>query len=227
MPISKTIVTPNGMVQVSRVEQAVLKRKMVQTGEPLQTVFEVAVNMYGSLEDAKNNTCIVWQEYPVIAVPEFAAGSDPFEVVEKALIAASEKFEGGAYVPLDEVTSLETAKALKWEQIKAQRTALEEGGFDIAGVGRFDSNKESQSKILGASLSAKIASDSGQPYEVNWTLTDNTVALLDAAAMIDVGFKLLAHLDAAHQRSRALYTEIQAAETVEAVNAITWQEVQA
>ena len=223
MPISKTIVTPNGMVQVSRVEQAILKRKLSAAGDgSMETVFEVHVNMYGSLEDAKRNTGIVWQEYPTITVPQFETGSEPFAVVEQALIDNTERFKGGTFTPMVEVTSLDSAKAIKWEQIKALRKVKEDSGFTIDGIGKFDSDKESRDKIVGAALAAKIASDASQPYLANWTLADNSVVPMDAAAAISLGFKLLAHLDSIHQRSRVLYGEIQAATTKEEVEAIQW-----
>jgi hypothetical protein len=82
---------------------------------------------------------------------------------------------------------LGTARAVKWAEIKAIRDQLESGGFELAAVGRFDSDAESRARIVGASMAAKIARDAGQPYSINWTLANNTTVELDADAVINVG----------------------------------------
>nr|WP_279088061.1 DUF4376 domain-containing protein [Comamonas thiooxydans] len=214
MTILKTLSTGNGLVNAHRIAKA----------EIVGLSLHLQVHMYPSPEDAANDLNLRWQEYPVLPLAVLDV-ADPWGSMERGLVAQADGLlSGGTYV-LDPVAGdLETAKALKWSEIKAERDQLECGGFDLAGVGRFDSDEESRNKIIGASLAAKIARDAGQTYAIAWTLADNTVAQLDADAIIGAGFAMLAHLDGIHQRSRALYAQIQSAETAEAVAAITWIE---
>ncbi len=148
---------------------------------------------------------------------------DPWGSLERGLVAQVDGvLEGGTFVADVAADDLGTARAVKWAEIKAIRDQLECGGFELANVGRFDSDAESRARIVGASMAAKIARDAGQPYSINWTLANNTTVELDADAVINVGFALLAHVDGIHQRSRALYAEIQAAEDAQAVASISW-----
>ncbi|MDR2297837.1 MAG: DUF4376 domain-containing protein [Comamonas sp.] len=221
MPIIKTISTGNGIAGAARVELAKLQRHIPGTDLSAPAGLEVQVHLYPTLADAHAGTNLQWQLYPALPVTAYDA-ADPFGSIERALIEAPGDFFGGAYAPDEVASTLDTAKACKWADMKATRDQLESGGFDLPGVGRFDSDEESRNKIIGASLAAKIARDAEQPYVIAWTLADNTVVQLDADGIIDAGFAMLAHLNAIHQRSRALYAQIQAAETLEAIAAIVW-----
>jgi len=221
MPIIKTISTGNGIAGAARVELAKLQRHIPGTDLSAPAGLEVQVHLYPTLADARAGTNLLWQLYPVLPVTAYDP-ADPFGSLERALIDAQGDFFGGTFAPEEVVTTLDTAKAVKWAEIKAIRDQLECGGFDLGGVGRFDSDEESRNKIIGASLAAKIARDAGQPYAIAWTLADNKVARLDADEIIGAGFAMLAHLNEIHQRSRALYVEIQAAEDAETVVSIAW-----
>ena len=61
-----------------------------------------------------------------------------------------------------------------------------------------------------------------KPSGGTWTLADNSTADLDAAGIIAVGFALLAHIDAIHQRSRALRQQIDSAQALQALAAVRW-----
>ncbi|MDR0261009.1 MAG: DUF4376 domain-containing protein [Comamonas sp.] len=208
----KTISTGNGLASSHRVVKA----------EILGDLLQLQVNMYPSVEDAEQDRNLRWQEYP--ALPLMVLDTrDPWGSIERALVEqAGGMFAGGTVVSAAPGDDLENAQARKWTEIKAERDALESGGFDLAGVGRFDSDAESRARIVGAAMAAKITRDAGQTYAIRWTLADNTTVELDADGVIDVGFALLAHTDGIHQRSRALYAQIQAAETTDAVEAIRW-----
>lgn len=212
MTILKIIPTPNGVTAAHRVVKS----------ELVGAILRLQVHMYPSADKA-DDTHLLWQEYPELPVVVLDA-QDPEGSLECALVAlAGGMFAGGTIVSAAAGNDLENAQARKWVEIKAERDALESGGFDLAGVGgRFDSDAESRARIVGAAMAAKIARDAGQAYAIRWTLADNTTVELDADGVIDVGFALLAHTDGIHQRSRALYAAIQAAETTEAVEAIRW-----
>ena len=214
MTILKAINTNNGMAGAHRVVKAEITDGKLQ----------LQVHMYLTAEDAANNQNLRWQEYPVLPLAALDV-QDPWGSLERGLVAqVGGLLEGGTFVADVAADDIGTAKAVKWAEIKAIRDQLECGGFELAGVGRFDSDAESRARIVGASMAAKIARDAGQTYGINWTLADNTTVELDADAVINVGFALLAHVDGIHQRSRALYAEIQAAEDAQAVAAISWAE---
>lgn len=212
MTVLKAINTNNGMAGAHRVVKAEIQDQGLQ----------LQVHMYLTAEDAANNQNLRWQEYPVLPLAALDV-QDPWGSLERGLVEqVGGLLEGGTFVADVAADDLGTARAVKWAEIKAIRDQLECGGFDLAGVGRFDSDAESRARIVGASMAAKIARDAGQPYAINWTLADNTTVELDADAVINVGFALLAHVDGIHQRSRALYAQIQSAEDAQAVAAINW-----
>ena len=214
MTILKSIHTGNGLTLAHRVIKA----------EILGATLQLQVHMYPTAEDAQADSNLRWQEYPAVPLATLDI-ADATGSMERALAAQAEGLFAGATVVADALADdLETAKARKWAEIKGERDRLETAGFDMPSVGRFDSDPESRNRIVGAVMAAKIAQDAGQAYSIDWTLANNTTAELDATAMIAVGFTLLAHIDATHQRSRVLYSQIQAAESVEAVAAITWAE---
>lgn len=214
MTILKTIPTPNGVSAAHRI----VKSEIVGLG------IKVQVHMYPSADQAQD-AHLLWQEYPVLPLSVLDV-QDPVGSLERALVGLAEGlFAGGEYVVDPAADDLETARARKWAQIKGLRDSLESGGFEVPGLGRFDSNAESRARIVGAAMAAKIAQDSGQAYSIRWTLADNTTVDLGAADVIAVGFALLAHTDGIHQRSRQVYDLIQAAETAEQVADIGWDEV--
>lgn len=212
MTVLKVVNTNNGMAGAHRVVKAEIADGKLQ----------LQVHMYLTAEDAANNQNLRWQEYPVLPLAALDV-QDPWGSLERGLVEqVGGLLEGGTFVADVAADDVGTARAVKWAEIKAIRDQLECGGFELAGVGRFDSDAESRARIVGASMAAKIARDAGQPYGINWTLADNTTVELDADAVINVGFALLAHVDGIHQRSRALYAEIQAAEDAQAVASISW-----
>ena len=211
MPILKPIPTPNGITAAHRIVKTEL------TG----TTLRLQVHMYPSLDQAED-AHLLWQEYPELPLAALDV-QDSVGSLERALAAQPDGlFAGATYVADAAVDDIETARARKWAEIKSARDAQECGGFDMPGIGRFDSDADSRARIVGAVTAAKIAQDAGQPYSITWTLADNSTADLDAAGIIAVGFALLAHIDAIHQRSRALREQIDAAQDSQVISAICW-----
>ncbi len=219
MPIAKVINTLNGTTNTHRVVAA----SFVE--DPGMPKFNLQVNSFATAEDAEEGVKVLWQEYAQAPATAFDP-VNPFGGFEQHLAEGTDtKYSGGTYFQAAVGTDLDVAKARKWEEIKAKRQQVETGGFDAAGLGRFDSDSESREKIIGAVTGAHIAQVAGQPFSIDWTLADNTPVTLGAGQMILVGLTLLAHIDQTHQKSRGLYAEIQAAETVEAVSAVVWDAV--
>ncbi len=145
---------------------------------------------------------------PTTAWPVPPTPGEVLHVVEGAL----------AWVNTDTV---EQARSRRWAVIKAQRDAVEFGGFTWDGSA-FDSDAQSQPRIMGAVQMATLAAAAGQSFGLAWTLADNSVRTLDGADMIAVGLALGAHVGTAHAIARTLREQIEAAATVEDVAAIDW-----
>lgn len=211
MPILKPIPTPNGITAAHRIVKTEL------TG----TTLRLQVHMYPSLDKAED-AHLLWQEYPELPLAALDV-QDPVGSLERALAAQPDGlFAGATYMADAAVDDIETARARKWADIKAERDRLECGGFDMPGIGRFDSDADSRARIVGAVTAAKIAKDTSQPFNVEWTLADNTAVMLDADQVISVGFAMLTHTTSTHEKGRNLRSAIVAAEDAESLDAITW-----
>lgn len=112
-------------------------------------------------------------------------------------------------------------KAAKWDEIKAARAAAEFGGFAWDGS-IFDCDELAQSRIQGGVLLAMQAEAVGAPFEIDWTLADNTVRTLAGAGMIAAGLAMGGHVSAQHEIARALRAAIDAALTAEQLEAVIW-----
>lgn len=132
-----------------------------------------------------------------------------FMAVNEAIILVSASSFG---LPLADLSIAEIRSAI-WDRIKARRDAMIDGGAPTPS-GAVDSYLEARMNIAGAVQAATIAQASAQAFTVNWTLLDNSVVVLDAAAMIAVGLAVLAHVNACHDRARALRDQINAAEDI-------------
>lgn len=117
--------------------------------------------------------------------------------------------------------TLDAVKAQRWAQIKAQRDAVEFGGFTWSGD-EFDSDAESQARIMGAVQMALIAAQAEQPFAIDWTLADNTVRSMSAADIVSAGLALGEHVAAAHGVARTLRAAIDACTTAAEVEAVAW-----
>jgi hypothetical protein len=112
---------------------------------------------------------------------------------------------------------LSLAKDARWAQIKSDRFIDEFGSFKWNGY-IFQCDEVSQRRIQGAVQLAMMSEN----FTIDWTLLDNTVITLTAQEMIEVGQHLAAHVNACHVKSRQLRTQIDAAESIDAINLIEW-----
>jgi hypothetical protein len=117
--------------------------------------------------------------------------------------------------------TLAAIKVARWAAIKAARDAAEFGGFAWDGSS-FDSDGQSQSRIMGATQLATLAAAAEQPFAIDWTLQDNTVRTLSGAEMIAVGMALGTHVATQHGIGRAVRAAIEEATTAEELEAIEW-----
>lgn len=108
--------------------------------------------------------------------------------------------------------TVEQAKSDKWALLKAERDALEIGGFEYDG-NIYDSDVVSQSRIIAA---AQL----GVPTV--WTLKDNTTIELTAQQLKELSQSLALHITSLHDRARIVRQLINEAETIEQSESITF-----
>lgn len=113
----------------------------------------------------------------------------------------------------DYSTDIEVFRTALKAKVKAKREAVINGGSDTPS-GRVDTDDVSRGKIAGASFVAFVAKSTSVPFTIEWTMQDNSFQALDADQMIAVGTAVAFHVNAAHDRARALQTELEAAPTV-------------
>lgn len=144
--------------------------------------------------------------------------------LEAAVIAApNSPFAGGSVGP-DLVTDLDTAKARRWAQLRAERNSRELGTFHWSGL-EFDADADAQRRLSAAGRRAAAALESDAPSWVSvldWTLADNTTVMLTAQNVLEVWAALDEHVARVHATARTLREQIEAAQTIEAVEAVTW-----
>lgn len=114
--------------------------------------------------------------------------------------------------------TLDGVKMRTWERIKAARSMAETADFACGGV-VYQADKD---RITGATQVALLAQAAGQPYSIDWTLSDNTQVTLDATGMISVGAALGEHIAKVFDIGRDLRGQIAAATSYEMLEAIVW-----
>lgn len=115
--------------------------------------------------------------------------------------------------PLDEI------KTLKWNEIKSARDKAEQAGCPYMGS-VLDSDSLSVQRINTAVQAAQVV---GESFAVDWTMQDNTVIHMTYADVLGMPAALAVFSNDLHQKARGLREQINEAETVEEVEAITWQ----
>lgn len=133
--------------------------------------------------------------------------------------------EAGALVPgLLDLRTLEERRAARWEQIKAARAAAETAPLPTP-YGTFDCDPVSQARIANAALLMQTQADQLQPGEaptVDFTRYDNSVVTLTAGQMVEVALRMGAQVQAAFATGRALREQLDAAATIEQIEAVAW-----
>ncbi|URI08921.1 DUF4376 domain-containing protein [Aquincola tertiaricarbonis] len=201
MPINKTMTAPNGAaVTYHKPGSAEVN---YQQGVAVVRVLSWA-NQASHDAAAGNNP--VWSWPITIAIADVAN-------VELA-ITTSGIFAGGSIVA-DLSGGLPARRARHWAFIKQQREAREYAGFTWDGS-TFDSDPDSRARITGAVIEAQAL---GPEFTRTWRLADNTLRVLDAKDMLEVGRALGAHVGRVFDIGNALYQQIQASDDPES---ITW-----
>ncbi len=113
--------------------------------------------------------------------------------------------------------TLDDLKKAQWSTIKQALTAAEYAGFTWDGS-TFDSDTLSQNRIMNHVTLAQMSPE----FVIDWTLADNTVRTLIREEMVAVGIALGVHVQTQFAKAQALRVLIDAANTVEEVEAVIW-----
>jgi len=119
-----------------------------------------------------------------------------------------------------EAVRLKLGKLALHEQVKQLRDHHTQAGVTVPPHGTFDSDPDSQRKISGSAVMAMLAIQNSEPFSLDWRLQDNSIVALDAMQMIAVGVAVGQHIAACQYCKNALDALIDAAEDVEALEAI-------
>lgn len=104
-----------------------------------------------------------------------------------------------------------------WGRIKRCRGEAEQVGVVWDGS-VFDSDTLSQSRITGAVSLAQLTPD----FSIVWVLKDNSTRILNQQEMLQVGVAFGQHVAAQFAKAALLRNRIEAANTIEELNAIEW-----
>lgn len=117
--------------------------------------------------------------------------------------------------------TLEMVKLDRRAQINSLRDNFEQAGFPYMDK-VIDSNPVSVQRITVAVQAAQAALGAGQSFSIDWTTQDNSTLPLDAISMMGMPVALAIFAKDLHAIARIKKDLIDAAETIEAVEAVTW-----
>lgn len=120
------------------------------------------------------------------------------------------------YIPPE--PTIEEVRQAKWNGIKKYRDAEEQSGCPYMGS-VLDSDSLSVQRINTAVQAAQVV---GESFEVDWTMQDNSVVHMTYADVLGMPAALAVFSNQLHVKARELREQINAAESVEEVNAIRW-----
>ena len=120
--------------------------------------------------------------------------------------------------PLDEL------KALKREEINQARDNAEQGGFEYMGK-IFDSDQVSCQRISCAAQAMSVLTMSAETPTITWTCQDNTTIDLSASELMGLVVALAQHSNECHQKATELKAKIDACESQEELDAISWVDI--
>ncbi len=120
------------------------------------------------------------------------------------------------------ILSFEELKEIKQHEINATRDSIEVSGFEYLGS-VFDTDEKSFMRILGADNSASKAIQAGLPFEIEWTLADNSKRILTAEEILGFIPAFANYSNTLHIKANTLKQEVQNAQTKEELDNIVWE----
>ena len=132
-----------------------------------------------------------------------------------------EDLGGGQYKIVTIPTpTLDELKSKKREEINQARDATEQGGFEYLGK-TFDSDPISCQRISMAAQAMALAPEGAT---ITWTCQDNTTIDLTAQDLVGLVVALATWSNTCHQKATELKAKIDAAQTAEELEKITWDD---
>ena len=119
-----------------------------------------------------------------------------------------------------ELSNIAEARLFYLESLKASRDTKEFGPFIYNGM-TFDGDLDAQRRLSGLVSAAKSAIAAGYSFTKDFTLADNSVVQLTAEDFIGIEMAKLWQVDVAFQEFRIKKAAIEAATTIEELEAIT------
>jgi hypothetical protein len=116
--------------------------------------------------------------------------------------------------------TLELAKEVKTEEIAAARWKAETSGVEYLGV-KMHTDRDSQAKYTGA----VVAYQATGAYPTNWKGVNGWLEIPDAATLMGLATAVVQHVDTCFVNEKILADQVTAAETIEDVQAITWETI--
>lgn len=116
--------------------------------------------------------------------------------------------------------TLEELKLAKRAEINRYRDAEEQGGFEYMGK-VFDSDQVSCIRISSAAQATQYADDA----TITWTTQDNSTIDLNKSQLAGLVVALAQHSNECHQKATELKAKIDACESQEELDAITWLDI--
>lgn len=118
------------------------------------------------------------------------------------------------------VVDFESVKREKTISLKQQRDSAEFGHFTYNGM-VFDGDVDAQRRLSGVVSAAKSAIAAGQTFTKEFTLADNSVVQLTAEDFVGIEMAKIWQVDVAFQEYRLKKAAIEAATTLEELEAVT------
>lgn len=201
MHIVRECLTPNGATAM------VHRLHRVEIGDDIT----VTINSFAS----ESATMTMWQEQHFMPSSDFVATTYP-DCIYDWLVSPTGPFSGGQL--LTDPTELESTQARLRTNISVMRDKMIALGCDTPS-GRVDTDEISIRNIMGTYQSAVLSLVAQQPFAIDWRMADNTLAALDANAMIAIGNAVLERIKACYERSWVLKDEVDQA-TVDTIDSI-------
>lgn len=117
--------------------------------------------------------------------------------------------------------TLDELKVLKRAEINAARDKAEQNGFEYLGK-TFDSDQVSCIRMSSAAQAMQYAPDD---VIITWTTQDNSTIDLNKSQLMGLVVALAQHSNECHQKATSLKIQIDACESKEELDAITWLDI--
>lgn len=138
-----------------------------------------------------------------------------YEVVRESGATAFTGIENGKWVIRSVLPTLAELKAVKLNAVADKRWQQEISGTTFNGM-PIATDATSQTKYIGAVVGAQI----DPTAVINWKLANGDFVPLDAQTIVAVAMAVRAHVQACFDREAQLRAQIEAAATVEELDAI-------